>query len=175
MPSEFFAASEITRGRVVAVDDAPRGQLLTVVGYRGERFTAVERAQPHGYSSHPPVGSIGHFLRLGSSDRVFALGFETEGRPRSLPAGGAALYNADGTVWKLLQQKADLDHGGKNHHARAVGKYRIEASDWVHVDAGAVYLGKPPYFPVMTAAGPSQHVFAGIGPAAPDTPQGSIG
>lgn len=174
MTSEFWAASSASRGRIKSVDDSGDSQSVTVDGFAGETFTKVLRAQPHGYSSNPPEGSVGYFLRLGSSDRLVALGYETRGRPRDLPSGVPALYNADGTIWKLLPAKADLDHGGKNHHARQVGKYKVEASDWFQVDSGAVYLGKPPYFPVMTTAGPSQHVFAGIGPAAPDSPAGSI-
>lgn len=174
MTSEFTLASEITTGRVKLVDDSGGNQTIEVEGYKGERFTDVLRAQPHGFSSRPPVDAVGHFLRLGSSDRLVALGFETQGRPKDLPAGVTALYNADGTVWKLLAGKADLDHGGKNHHARAVGKYKVEASDWIQFEAGAVYLGKPPYFPVMTSAGLSQHVFAGVSPSAPNAPAGSV-
>lgn len=174
MTTEFWSASEITTGRVKSVDDSGGNQRIVVEGYKGERFTDVVRAQPHGFASRPPADAVGHFLRFGSSDRLVALGFETESRAKDLPAGVPALYNADGTVWKLLPAKADLDHGGKNHHARGVGKYKVEASDWVQFDGAAVYLGKPPYFPVVTTAGPSQHVFAGIGPAAPDTPTGTV-
>lgn len=174
MPTEFWSASEITTARVKEIDDARDNQRVVVEGYKGERFSDVLRAQPHGFSSRPPVDAVGHFLRFGSSDRLVSLGFETQSRPKNLPAGAAALYNADGTIWKLLPAKADLDHGGKNHHARNLGKYKVEAGDWIQFDSDAVYLGKPPYFPVMTSAGPSQHVFAGIGPAAPDTPTGSV-
>lgn len=173
--NDFRDASSLTRGSVGSIDDSGPTQFMTVKGFRGETFTKVRRAQPHGFTSNPPDGAVGDFMRLGSSERLVAIGFETDGRPRSLPRGVPALYNADGTVWKLLPAKADLDHGGKNHHARAVGKYKVEAGDWVHLDGNAVYLGKPPYFPVMTTAGPSQHVYAGISPAAPDAPSGSIG
>lgn len=174
MPSEFWSASEVTTARVKEIDDSGDNQKITAEGYKGERFTEVLRAQPHGFSSRPPVDAVGHFLRFGSSDRVMALGFETQGRPKGLPAGAAALYNADGTIWKLLPAKADLDHGGKNHHARNAGKYRVEVSDWIQFDGEAVYLGKPPYYPVMTSAGASKHVFAGIDPEAPAEPQGSV-
>lgn len=174
MPSEFWSASEVTTAQVKEIDDSGDNQRIVAEGYKGERFTEVLRAQPHGFSSRPPVDAVGHFLRFGSSDRVMALGFETQGRPKGLPAGAAALYNADGTVWKLLPAKADLDHGGKNHHARGVGKYRVEVSDWIQFAGDAVYLGKPPYYPVMTSAGPSKHVFAGIDPEAPAEPRGSV-
>lgn len=172
--SLYGESSTITRARIVSVDDTGDQQKITVKGFKNEEFSEVLRAQPHGFSSNPPVDAVGTFLRHGSSDRLTALGFETPGRPRNLPAGVPALYNADGTVWKLLENKADLDHGGKNSHERGIARKKIEASAWVQFDAGAVYLGKPPYFPVMTSAGPSLHVFAGIGPAAPDTPSGTI-
>lgn len=174
MPSEFWSASEITRAKIGAVDDSGDAQTVKVEGYKSESFSDVRRSQPHGFSSNPPDGAVGEFLRLGSSDRLVMIGAETSSRPKGLPRGASAIYNAFNIVWKLLAAKVDLDHGGKNHHARAVGKYKVEASDWIQFDAGAVYLGKPPYFPVMTSAGPSQHVFAGIAPVAPDSPSGSI-
>jgi hypothetical protein len=174
MSGLYPESSTITRGKIVEVDDSGPWQKIKVRGFAGEEFSDVLRAQSHGESSNPPVGAVGNFLRLGSSDRLVALGFETENRPRDLPTGAKALYNADGTIWKLLPAKADLDHGGKNNHERGIAKKKVEASDWIQLDGNAVYLGKPPYFPVMTSAGPSNHVFAGINPSAPDTPTGSI-
>lgn len=174
MTSEFWSASEITRGKLTEVDDSGDAQIVKAEGYKGEAFTQVRRSQPHGFSSNPPAGAVGEFARLGSSDRVVALGFETPSRPKNLPPGASAFYNAFGIIWKLLSGKVDLDHGGKDHHARAVGKYKVEASDWIQFDGEAVYLGKPPYFKVMTEGGLSQHVYAGINPSAPDTPSGSI-
>lgn len=174
MSGLYPESSTITRGRIVSADDSGDLQKITVKGHAGEEFSDVVRAQPHGFSSHPPADAVGIFLRHGSSDRLTALGFETPARPRDLPSGAAALYNADGTVWKLLPAKADLDHGGKNNHERGIAKKKVEASDWIQFDGNAVYLGKPPYYPVMTTAGASQHVYAGILPAAPDTPSGSI-
>jgi phage gp45-like len=174
MTGLYPESSSITRGTLISVDDSGDWQKTSVRGFKGEEFSEVLRAQSHGVSSNPPAGSVGNFMRLGSSDRLFALGFETPGRPRDLPPGVVALYNADGNVMKLLPAKTDWDHGGKNHHARAIGKQKTEATDWVQFDAPAIYLGKPPYFPVMTTAGPSQHVFAGIAPSASPTPSGSI-
>lgn len=174
MSGLYPESSSITRGTIVSVDDSGDWQKTKVRGFKGEEFSEVLRAQSHGVSSNPPEGSVGNFMRLGSSDRLFALGFETKGRPKDLPPGVVALYNADGNVMKLLPAKTDWDHGGKNHHARGIAKQKVEASDWVQFDSGAVYFGKPPYFPVMTTAGPSQHVFAGIAPSAPSSPSGSI-
>ncbi len=174
MSGLYPESSTFTRGTIVSVDDSGPWQKIKVRGFAGEEFSDVLRAQSHGFASNPPVGAVGNFMRAGSSDRLFAMGFEGEGRAKDLPPGVPALYNADGTVWKLLPEKADLDHGGKNSHARAIGKHKTEASDWIQFDGPAVYLGKPPYFPVMTTAGPSQHVFAGVSPSAPNSPSGSI-
>lgn len=159
------------------VDDANDQQQAKGFGQSGEELTKVHRVQSHGLYSNPPVGSHGIGLPLGEErELAVVLGGESpQHRPRNMPPGTTALYNADGTIWKLLPAKADLDHGGKNHHARNMARMKVEASAWAQFDSAAVYLGKPPYYPVMTAAGPSQHVFAGIGPAAPATPSGSIG
>lgn len=160
----------------LGVDDANEQQQVRGNGHSGEELTKVHRVQSFGHYSNPPDGSHGIGLPLGEErELTVVLGGESaQHRPRNVPRGVSAFYNAFSILWKLLADKADLDHGGKNHHARAVGKYKVEAADWVQLDGSAVYLGKPPYFPVMTTAGPSQHVFAGIGPSAPDTPSGSI-
>lgn len=174
MPGEFWSASEVTRAKIGAVDDSGDAQTVKVEGYKAESFSEVRRSQPHGFSSNPPDGAVGEFLRLGSSDRLVMIGAETAARPKDLPRGASAIYNAFGIVWKLLTGKADLDHGGKNLHVRNAARAKIEVSDWLQIDGDAVYLGKPPYFKVMTEGGLSQHVYAGINPSAPDAPSGSV-
>lgn len=151
-------------------------QMLSGKGLPGEELVKVSRVMPHGFASNAPAGSHGLGVAVnGRRDEVVVLGLEASThRPRNLPAGASAIYNAFAIVWKFLAGKVDLDHGGKNHHARAVGKYKVEASDWIQFDGDAVYLGKPPYFRVMTEGGPSQHVYAGISPSAPNTPTGSV-
>lgn len=96
--TEFWDASSITRGKIRAVTDSARGQTLDVEGFTGERFSKVLRGQPHGFSSHPPVDAIGHFMRLGSSDRLVALGFESGARPVNSPPGTAVLYDDKGNT-----------------------------------------------------------------------------
>lgn len=164
--------------RFELTDTADEGdqQILAGKGLPGEEFAKVARVQPFGFASAVPDGAHGLGVAVnGRRDEVAVLGLEVPAkRPRNLPKGVSAVYNAFGILWRLLSTKADLDHGGKDHHARNVGKYKVEAADWIHMDGKAVYLGRAPYFPVMTSAGPSQHVFAGIAPAAPDTPSGSI-
>jgi phage gp45-like len=170
----FDGANLITRARLTALRDDGETQVMDLVGHKGETFTGVPRQQTHGFSSHPPADAVGTFLRMGESDRLLALGYETPGRPRSLPAGATALYNADGSVWKLLGTKADLDQGGKPMVTRNTPKYRVKAGEFAHIEiepGGGVYLGKgPPWHPVVTTAGPSNHVFAGIDPPASNVP-----
>lgn len=161
--SEFWDASSVTRGKIVAVDDGGRGQMLEVEGFSGERFSGVLRAQPHGHSSVPPTGAVGHFLRLGASDRLVAIGYETEGRPVSSPAGSSVLYDSSGN---LIFAKA-----GEGVIVRAVaGGVEVEAqSGNVTLKRGAltvtlsetrVDLGGTGGPAVMTQAGPSTKVFA---------------
>lgn len=167
---------DVFRFELTKTGDGGAQQLLEGRGLPGEELVRVARIMPHGLASHAPAGAHGLGVAVnGRRDEVAVLGLEAAGkRPRDLPAGATALYNADGTVWKLLPAKADLDHGGKHHHARNIAKYKVEAQDWIVFDSGAVYLGRPPYFPVMTSAGPSKHVFAGIDPLAPNPPVGVI-
>jgi phage gp45-like len=169
----FDGANLITRARLTALRDDGETQVMDLAGHAGERFTGVPRQQTHGFSSHPPADAVGTFLRLGESDRLVALGYETPGRPRSLPQGTVALYNADGTVHKLLPTKTDFDQGGKPMVTRNTPKYRVKAGEFVHIEiepGAGVYLGKEPWYPVVTTAGPSNHVFAGIDPPASHIP-----
>lgn len=163
MTTEFFAASEVTRGKIVSVDDSGDGQTVTVEGYRGERFSEVLRGQSHGFSSHPPVGAVGHFLRLGSSDRLVAIGHETPSRPRSIPPGAGVLYDASGN---LIFAK-----GGEGVRIKAVaGGVMVEADSGtitmkrgdltVTMSDTRIDLGGPGGTSVVTLAGPSNKVFA---------------
>lgn len=167
---------DIFRFELTDTADDGDQQQLAGKGLPGEEFAKVTRIQPFGFAGAVPDGAHGIGIAVnGNRDEVAVLGLEApQHRPRNLPKGVSAFYNAFSILWRLLADKADLDHGGKNHHARNVGKYKVEASDWVQLDGKAIYLGKPPYFPVLTSAGPSTHVFAGIAPVAPDTPSGSI-
>jgi phage gp45-like len=96
--TEFGEASTFTRGEIVSIDDSARGQTMTVRGYRGETFTKVLRDQPHGFSSVPPIGATGWFERIGSSDRLRAIGFDSDKRPVASPDGSAVLYDSSGNV-----------------------------------------------------------------------------
>lgn len=163
MPSEFWAASEITTARVKSIDDAGENQRIVAEGYRGERFTQVTRAQPHGFSSRPPVDAVGHFLRFGSSDRVIALGFETPGRQKNLPEGAAVLYDTSGNV--IFAKAAEgvrikAVAGGVLVEAET-GTIELKRGDMrVIVSEDRVDLGGPGGSRVVTLAGPSAKVFA---------------
>lgn len=161
--TEFWDASSITRATVTAIDDGKRGQQITLKGFRSETFTDVLRAQPHGFSSHPPIGAIGHFLRLGSSDRLVALGFETDKRPLSSPPGTSVLYDDKGNVI-FAKGSAGVSikavEGGIMVEAMTGtittkrGGMTVTLSD-SRVDLGG--LGGPA---VLTTGGPSSKVFA---------------
>lgn len=163
MPSEFWAASEITTARVKSIDDAGENQRIVAEGYRGERFTDVVRAQPHGISSRPPADAVGHFLRFGSSDRVIALGFETAARQKNLPEGAAVLYDTSGNV--IFAKAAEgirikAVAGGVLVEAET-GTIELKRGDMrVILSEDRVDLGGPGGSRVVTLAGPSTKVFA---------------
>ncbi|MFX8766399.1 phage baseplate assembly protein, partial [Acinetobacter baumannii] len=70
--------------------------------------------QQHGFSSVPPVGAHGVGVTIGSNrDMLMALGGEMPAkRPKSLGVGNTALYNADGSIWKLVGKDATFDAEG---------------------------------------------------------------
>lgn len=159
----------LRRGTIVEVNDGGSQQFLKRArGFASEQFEDVYRAQVHGFSSNPPAGSEGLFLSLGGrSDRAVALGFEhEEHRPRNLPPGGAALYDASGKVLKFLPDNTDLDAGGK--------KLVIHNSPDIVVGTGERFIRIRPHrvdlaikspteeapHKVVTEAGPSDVVFA---------------
>jgi phage gp45-like len=168
----FAGATQITRGRLVSTDDSGEHQRLTFTGYAGEKLSDVVRAQPHGFTSHPPADAVGYMLRMGESDRVLALGFETPNRPRSVPPGTAALYDSSGNV---IFAKA-----GQGIRIRAeTGGMTIETPEGSVTIAGGtgdmtitrgpmklmmsatrIDLGGPGGAAVQTTAGPSSIVFA---------------
>lgn len=175
--NEFHHAGAVTRGRIVRVDDAGDHQRIEVRGFAGELFTDVVRAQPHGFTSNPPVDAVGHFLRMGESDRLFALGFETPGRPRSIPAGGKALYDSSGKVLKFLPgDGVDLDAAGQTVTIRNASVVKIEGtasvsmgvgSMWVNVTGGRVDLaasaaGGAAPVRMMTESGPSNVIWGRV-------------
>lgn len=101
-------SNALTRARLLAFDDSSEFQKAKFRGFAGETFTDVHRIQMHGFSSHPPSDSVGLMLRLGESDRLLSLGFDTQNRPRNLPAGAVALYDQHGNVLKMVNTGIEL-------------------------------------------------------------------
>lgn len=167
----------LRRATVIEVDDRGTQQMLKRMrGLRSEEFEDVYRPQPHGLTSVPPSGAEGLFLALGGrSDRLVALGFEhKDKRPRNLPAGAVALYDADGKVLKLVKEETVLDAGNKPVTIKNATKIKIEGAEdiaigvngrWIRIRPGRVDLGVTSPTgeavpAVETTAGPSSKVFA---------------
>jgi phage gp45-like len=170
----FAGASQITRGRLISIDDSGEHQRLTFTGYAGEKLSDVVRAQPHGFTSHPPANAVGYMLRMGESDRVLALGFETPNRPRSVPVGTAALYDSSGNVIfakagegiKLRAEAGGLTietPQGSISVADGTGDMTITRGPMkILMSATRIDLGGPGGQAVQTVGGPSSIVFARV-------------
>lgn len=138
---DFSDAPSVTRARIVSVDDGGEHQRLTVEGHAGERFSDVVRAQPHGFTSNPPADAVGYFLRMGSGDRLVALGYETPSRPKGLPPGGKALYDSSGKVLKFIPgEKMDFDAAGQDVVIRNAKSVSIVGSKELVLGAGGRYV-----------------------------------
>lgn len=74
-------------------------------------FTEIRRLQPHGFYSSPPKGSQGLLLYPnGNPDEAYLLGVEHhEHQPTGIPAGGTALYDANGNIIKIVGSQVDMD------------------------------------------------------------------
>lgn len=97
----------VRRVELVEVDDSGPLQRVTVLGYADEVIKGAHRVQLFGETSHPPVGSHGLALLVnGRPDQSVILGLEhPDHRPRNLPRGERALYNAHGDVIFLYKEK----------------------------------------------------------------------
>lgn len=169
----------LRRATSFEIDDSKSQQFVKKMrGLKSEQFEDVHRPQPHGFSSHPPSGSEGIFLALGGrSDRLLALGFEhKDKRYKNLPEGGAAIYDADGKVIKLISDKGVWDNGNKPLEIGNATKIKINGKNdvaigvdgcWVRVRGGRVDLGVASpdgsaEFGVETSGGTSTVVFAKV-------------
>lgn len=168
----------LRRARVDRIDDSGAQQIMQKLqGLAGDAPEDVYRAQSHGFSSHPPAGSEGLFLSLGGrSDRLIGIGFEhEEKRPKDLPEGGTALYDADGKILKFIKDETTLDAGGKPIKITNASTVLIEGSSdvavgikggrYIRIRGGRVDLGVASPSAdapnaVVTTAGPSSIVFA---------------
>ena len=101
-----MSSTSLFRAEVLSVDDTGDIQTVNVLGHANEQLEGVLHLQPHGFSTNPPVGSHGIGLRLrGESDLAVMLAFQDpKSRPKKLPSGERAFYNA-GSV--MLQTSVD--------------------------------------------------------------------
>jgi phage gp45-like len=168
----------LRRATLLKTDDTGTQQILRKLRGNGERPEDVVRFQDHGISSHAPAGSEGWLAALGGrSDRLAALGFQhKEHRPKNLPEGGVALYDADGKILKIVKDETVFDAGGKPFTVKNATKITIQGKGpvavgvdgrWIRITDARVDLGMPdPDSPapaaVVTTAGPSTIVFAKV-------------
>ena len=167
----------LRRARVDKIDDSGAQQIMKkLLGLASDAPEDVYRAQGHGLTSHPPKGSEGLFLSLGGrTDRLLGLGFEhKDKRPKDLPEGGTALYDAYGKVLKMIKDSTTLDAGGKPLTIKNATTIKIEGQTdvavglsgrWIRIRPGRVDLGVTSPTgeatpAVVTDAGPSSVVFA---------------
>ncbi len=124
----------LVRARLSGLDDSGGLQTARATGLRGTQFTDVVRLQPFGFSSTPPVGSVGVLLQQsGASERAYALGFEhPDHRPGGLADGGTRIYDASGQVISIVERKI-----------RVVGGDEIHFSATKIILEGDVRLGAP--------------------------------
>lgn len=168
--------SMLRRSRLLKVDDSGEQQLVDLMNLAGDMPKKVYRPQDHGFSSNPPVNSEGWVAAMaGRSDKIVYIdGGHKDHRPRNLPIGGTALYDADGKILKIIKDGTTYDAGGKPLTISNATVIKIEGTQsvsfgvggtWVHIDGGKVYLGvgsadATTDNPVVTVAGPSTKVFA---------------
>jgi hypothetical protein len=108
--------ASLRRATVQKTDDSGTQQILKkMTGLKSETFEDVYRPQPHGFSSHAPEGSEGHYLALGGrSDRLQAIGFEhKKHRPKDTPEGGTVIYNHTGDIIRVFEDNLDVVHAKK--------------------------------------------------------------
>lgn len=144
--------SMLRRSRYLKVDDTGEQQLVDLMNLVGDKPKKVLRLQEHGLSSNPPLNSEGIIAALGGrSDRLMLLGgVHKDHRPKNLPIGGTALYDADGKIWKMVKDETTFDAGGKPVTISNATKVKIEGTSdvsfgvggcWVHITGGVVHLG----------------------------------
>lgn len=89
-------------------------QFVSGRGYFGDGFSRVHRVEPHGFASQPPKGAKGIVLSPWP-DQAYVLGLEHPShRPGNVPAGGAALYDAQGNIIRMVMGdgvRVDLSSG----------------------------------------------------------------
>ncbi len=159
MEDYFTHRNSAHRFLVDKIDDKGDIQLIDGEGLADEKFTKIMRVYPHGFTSHSPKEA--HFLSValgGRRDQLLALGGEhPKHRPKEIGEGNTAIYNADGTINKLVGQNWTLD--AKGTMTVKVKEIVFEAKK-VLIKADRVDLGDKDGSAVITESGPSSKVFA---------------
>jgi phage baseplate assembly protein V len=181
MSEDYFHHRNVAhRYEITKVDDSGDIQMIDGSGMEDELHTEIMRVFPHGFTSNPPIGA--HMLAMGLGgrrDSLVAVGGEhPDYRPKNTPVGDSALYNADGTIWKMIGKSATLD-AKENITQTAAKSYTVKVGNAtatitpdnikldvggtsVNIKAGRVDLGGLGGAAVVTLAGPSSIVFAKV-------------
>lgn len=145
------------------IDDSGSENYLDLSGGPGGNPTKVLHVQPFGLSAPPPAGAHLIGMNLGhSAEKLVAFGGEHGAhKPKGVGGGNVALYNADGTIMKMIGKNAEfvggsftfkcggvtmvlngdgltITGGHIQHQGKNVG------SDHCHVNSGGSGTGGPP-------------------------------
>lgn len=111
---EFDGREEVRSGQ----------QFVSGRGGYADGWTNIHRIETHGFASSPIKGAKGLVLPMpGNPDQAFILGGEHPGlRPKDLPAGGTAFYDAGGNVTKyIMGDGVTMDVAGNAYTVRKGG------------------------------------------------------
>ncbi|HWL06721.1 MAG TPA: phage baseplate assembly protein [Xanthobacteraceae bacterium] len=168
----------LRRARITAVNDDGTQQFVDLSGLRADKPRNILRVQQHGLSSNPPSDAELVLMGLGGAgDRQVALGGEhREHRPKGLPSGGTALYDAHGKILKMVEDSTEFDAGGKPVTIKNASTVRIEGAEDVAIGVGTRWVRIRPHridlavktpteqadHKMVTEAGPSDVIWGRI-------------
>ncbi len=107
----------------------------------GDGWTNIHRIEPHGFASMPVKGAKGLILPSQYDPEVaFVLGLESPGnRPKNLPSGGVAIYDAAGNVTKyVMGDGVTVDVAGNAYVIRKGGVSMTISASGVAIEGGQV-------------------------------------
>jgi phage gp45-like len=86
-------------------------QFLSGRGHYGDGYSRIHRIEGHGSASNPPKGAKGLLIAPnGHPDEAYLFGVEhPDLRPKDLPSGGKAIYDASGNIIKLIGSEGVID------------------------------------------------------------------
>lgn len=136
--------SSFTRFEIEEAFEEGGLQYVTGRGLFNERFERVLRAEPHGFASHPPAGSVGLALPMGGRrDQIGIFGVEhPKHRPSGLTKGASVLYDDKGSLVWLKQDGIEI-HSTLNVIHIAVGPLRFVLAENRYVQMKTKALADP--------------------------------